>query len=509
MLVIYVDYQVISFFSAFKMTTEAFSAKIVFFILLGSCFAYDELNNTSFNSTQSNISGALSQGSFGDPVELCLTWWISQKRFYKSCVIKYNTYLLGGPGPDLENCVNQIKDSIPTSIKTTITVLKLQGNGQCSRDSNTTANVCMLVLKNGKPEVYTLKIQILLKQRYLVHIYSDVFRMHGFDIYELTGAVPLTSLSIDCETALTDIRKGNSLGVSTIIPGTISNCLIQEVNGGVRGEYCLEYIQVESFSFKVIGNCSLSENSLGVKPLLNMPQCNMVKLKAFCIVETLPHNYHNDLIFTYCARPLLPFEDDNITNWKTKVGKNCLVQNPIDSIRKRGNDTDYITMDINDEDILREENMCAIYSGDFPYSDNTQKFAYYLQMIIPFFATTGIICNIFALIGAAQQTANGSVKVYIGALTLSNIAVAVNYICFFCLRLMPLFSHVFCIIEPILHRTFANISLLVMLGLSVERTIAVFKPLLTKSWCTVSRAKKVRYFYPSNSAKYNGLLPHL
>ena len=477
------------------MKNNILSVGTLIFMLLGNCFSNEEFSNVSLSSTPRDISGEISQGSTRSPVELCLTWWLLNKRFYKSCVIKSETDLLKGSGSDLMKCVNEIKDNILTYVKPTITVLKLQENDRCRPNGDMTAYVCMLVLKNGQIEGYAMKMAILSEQRYLVHIESDTFIAYGLDLYQSSGAITLTSLGIDNCDKIEVIRQVESFGVSTVLPGTNSGCIIQQIDGSLYGEYCLESSRVEDTLIKVTSNCSLSEYSLGVAPLLSKHNCDKVKLKAFCIVETIPHENHNDIIHTVCARPLLPFEEDNITNWKIKAGKDCLTQNPIDSVPgiQRGNYVDYKTIDINDEDIVTEQNMCEVYTGDRAYSVETMLFTYYTGWILPFFATSGIILNLFALKGAVQQTMRGSVKVYVITLALSNMALALNYIIFLCIYMTPLFSHIFCMIEPIIYRTFTNMSLLVMLGLSVERTIAVSKPLLIKSWCTASRARKVSY----------------
>ena len=481
--------------------TSAMSLSTIFlsFTLLGNTLANDEFRNISSNSTERNISGAISHESFSGPVELCLTWWSLNKRFYKNCVIKNETDLLEGSGSDVKNCVNQIKDGISTSIKPTITVLKIKDDGQCECNSNMVVEVCLLLIKGSKTETYAMKMDVLSKQRYIVHIDSDIFMAHGFDLLQLSGAIALTSLNMDnCGNVVEEIKKGESFGVSTIVPLTHSSCIIQQNRGKLYGEY----FHAEKTVFKVEGNCSLSEHSLGLKPALSKHHCDKVKLKAFCIVENIPHIDHTDYIYTLCARPILPFEEDNITNWKIKVIKDCLDQNPIDSVTQRGRYIDTKTIDINDEDILHKENLCTIYSGDFPYTTGSKLFQYYSGMILPFFATTGIIFNIFALKGAVQQTMNGSVKVYVIAIALSNMAVAINFIIGFSIQMTSYFSHIFCMIEPIIHKTFTDICLLVMLGLSVERTIAVCKPLLTKSWCTAARARKVSYSHKSNERKW-------
>ena len=486
-----------------KTSAMSLSTIILSFTLLGNTLANDEFRNLPSNSTERNISGAISHESFSGPVELCLTWWSLNKRFYKSCVIKDETGLLEGSGSDMMKCVNQIKDGISTSIKPTITVLKIKDDGQCESNSNMVAEVCLLLIRGGKTETYAIKIDVLPKQRYIVHIDSDIIMAHGFDLLQLSGAIALTSLNMDnCGNVVQEIKKGKSFGVSTILPTTHSSCIIQQNNGELYGEYCLEYFHVEKTVFKFEGNCSLSEHSLGLKPALSKHHCDKVKLKAFCIVENIPHIDHTDYIYTFCARPILPFEEDNITKWKIKVMKDCLDQNPIDSVTQRGCYIDTKTIDINDEDILHEENLCTIYSGDFPYTTGSKLFQYYSGMILPFFATTGIIFNIFALKGAVQQTMNGSVKVYIIAIALSNMAVAINFIIGFSIQITSYFSHIFCMIEPIIHKTFTDICLLVMLGLSVERTIAVCKPLLTKSWCTAARARKVSYSHKPNERKW-------
>ena len=473
------------------MKVKALTFFILIIALLCNCSVSNGTANDSESLTQRNVSETMVGRSFRKPVELCLTWWLVNKRFYKNCVIKDETDLLEGSASDLKNCVNDIKKNISPSVMPTVTVLKIDSKSECTYQSNMTAHICMFHHKDGTFQGYPWNMTIMTSQKHLVHIDSENTGQ-DLDFFE-TGIAPVTPLRTgSCENVFEILAFGRSIGASNFVPLTQANCIVQKQNGKVYGDYCLEYGEVENKLIQNAGNCSLSEYSLGIRHLFSKASCDKVKIKAFCIIETLPHEYHYDFVYTFCARPILPFEEDNITNWKIKVGKDCLAKNPIDLI-VRVNNTEFKTIDINDEDIYSEINVCAIYSGDTPYTAGTNQYFYYSDKIMISSAITGIIVNVLALITAIQQTIVGSVKVYIIVLVLSNIILAVNFSVNALLIMTPLFSHLMCYISPIIYRTFTDISLLVMLSLSVERTIAVYKPLLIKSWCTAARARKVSY----------------
>ena len=476
---------------------KVISSFVWVFILLGNCLAQDGLTTESLKATQRNIIETVSSVSLSDPVELCLTWWLLNRRFYKNCVITISSKSLES-NSEFMNCINEIKQNISPDTVPTITILKVHKGEQCGSHTNMTVDICLVLLKEGKLEGYPwpTTIEIASQQRYLIHMDRNIM-----SIRNLLLQIAVTPLINDtCEDFFGQMKMGGSVGVSNLIPATQSNCIIQENRGMFYGEYCLEKYHVENTAIKSEDNCSLSEYSVGLKPLFSKSQCDVVKLKAFCIVEYLPHNNHYDIVYTFCSRILLPIEKNNITNWKFKTAKECFVQFPFTRLTNRANytSTDFTTIDINDEDILHKESICAIYSGDLPYSASTKLSSYYSQMIMSILAATGLFFNILALISVVYQTENGSVKVYIIALVLSNMIVATNSIIQFVIGMTPFFHESTCSIDPIIHRIFTDMSLLVMLGLSVERTIAVSKPLLIKSWCTASRARKVSYSRLSN-----------
>ena len=454
-------------------------------------FTNPNSKEVSFNPLVESSSASSVKSS-----ELCLTWWVMKMRFFYNCTVGHQELISEGYGPDILHCIDNIQKENSLDPRITINVLRLREKRHCGDLYDITAEVCLMLFtrdtsNNQQLSGYPIEMQVYSQQPHLVYLDTDTLIDNDISISDVySGLIFTTRSSDECVMLVSLLSKRllRRFSYDFMLPTLISNCALQEHGHGFQGDHCVEHLHVVKGAVVSEHNCSFAP-SLKNKGLLSERYCKALHVKTFCLIESVELDNSMEINFRLCSSIFyLTSTKDNIHEWKEDVKERCYFANQ-DMTLKNSSLRIESTLDIDETNPTELD--CLMYSGYSIYLSDIQMFASISSHFHLILSISAITLNIISLKINFLNSADQQVTLYLSALSISNMLMATKTVIEYITGSLSLFNPIFSITFVVIHLTSSDFNLLIVLALSVERTIAVYKPMLKAIWCTSSRAKKV------------------
>ena len=439
--------------------------------------------------------------------EMCFTWWSMDKRFFYSCTANDTNDILEGFGQGLMKCLLDIRKLNSLDESSTVSVLKLDATSRCLASDAMIVQVCILYLRNNTWEGKMIQLKVVAHPRHFLFFDSDTMLAYGLQLKHVRTAILFTVRS---ESECGILALGGNSGIPEVLPTDFflptryPSCLVQRRDGKLYGESCLENAYMSYSKFAINTNCSMSEETIGMRSLLSKKVCASIRVRAICMTESFrvvnEQEDHEVSVMRFCSATYYSIEgyDYSPSQWKEQVIQECLRYYPSKLEKDRRGPSNIKTIEVPDEAVHLMEVACFVLNGRRLYSIEIASGLNILQMLQMCLSLSGTILNAFVLVHVIVKPLQFSGNVYLVGLLITNLCISATKIVEISLDWLELFHQAICYVFPIVDFTFTNISLLVLLGLSVERTVAVCWPLLTRKWCTASRSRKVSIYFKNH-----------